>query len=211
MKVANFNLTWFDLLLVAMIVFGILRGRKRGMSEELLDVLQWLCIVVIGSLIYQPLGKIVGNYTKMGNFYGYVVVYTFTAILIKFAFTSFKRMIGEKLVQSDAFGGFEYYMGMAAGGLRCFCILIFAISFLHAIEISESERAATARMQEENFGSISFPTFGSLQYTVFQVSPTGKFIGKYLHDQLMQPTPARGAPKDTLAKWRQRSVDEVLK
>jgi hypothetical protein len=181
------------------------------MSEELLDVLQWLSIVVIGSLIYRPLGAIVGNYTGMGNFYGYVVVYGFTAVLLKFAFTTFKRMIGEKLVESDAFGGFEYYMGMGAGALRCFCILVFSISFLHAKYISDAELAATAKMQEDNFGSISFPTIGSLQHTVFRVSPSGQFIAKYLHDQLMQPTDARVAQRDTLAKWRQRQVDEVLK
>lgn len=211
MKIPNLNLTWFDLLLVALLVWGVLRGRKRGMSEELLDVLQWLCIVVVGALIYRPVGKPIGTYTGMGNFYGYVVAYGFFALLIKLAFSSFKRMVGEKLVQSDAFGGFEYYMGMFAGALRCFCILVFSISFLHAIYISDAERAATAKMQEDNFGSISFPTFGSLQYTVFHVSPSGKFIGKYLHDQLMQPTQGNTTPRDTLAKWRQRSVDEVMK
>jgi len=211
MKVSGFSLTWFDLLLVALIIYGVLRGRKRGMSEELLDVLQWLSIVVIGALIYRPLGKLVGAYTGMGNFYGYTVIYACTAIALKFAFTCFKRMIGEKLVQSDAFGGFEYYMGMAAGALRCFCILVFSISFLHGIYISDSERAATAKMQADNFGSISFPTFGSLQYTVFHVSPSGKLIGKVLHDQLMQPTDASRPQKDTLAKWRQRTVDEAMK
>lgn len=212
MKFANSSITWFDLLLAGLVIFGILRGRKRGMSEELLDVCQWLCIVVVGALVYKPLGIIVTRYTSMSNFYGYVVAYGFSAVLIKFGFTCFKRAVGEKLVQSDAFGGFEYYMGMAAGALRYFCILVFAISFLHAKYISDSERAATAKMQQDNFGSISFPTIGSLQQTVFYESPCGKLIRKYLRDQLMQPADAKSAPpRDTLAKWRQRAVDEVMK
>ena len=40
---------WFDLLLLAMICAGVLRGRKRGMSEELLDFLQWLAIIIGGA------------------------------------------------------------------------------------------------------------------------------------------------------------------
>ena len=43
----NFTLSWFDLVALAVLVVGLFRGRKRGMSEELLDVFQWLLIVVI--------------------------------------------------------------------------------------------------------------------------------------------------------------------
>ena len=211
MKNIHTFITWFDFLLIGLMIFGIIRGRKRGMSEELLDVCQWLFIVVIGALVYKPVGRIIGQYTGMGNFYGYVVAYAFSAILVKFAFTFFKRAVGEKLVQSDAFGGFEYYLGMAAGALRYFCILIFSISFLHAKYISDADRAATAKMQSDNFGSISFPTIGSLQQTVFYESPSGKLIRKYLKAQLMEPADSTVAQRDTLAKWRQRDIDEVLK
>jgi uncharacterized membrane protein required for colicin V production len=211
MKISHIAITWFDLLVVGLLIIGTYRGKRRGLSEELLDVCQWLCIVVLGALVYKPLGEIVAGYTNMGLFYGYVVSYGFTAVLIKFGFTCFKRAVGEKLVQSDAFGGLEYYMGMIAGAVRYFCVLLFAISFLHAEYISDAERAATAQMQEDNFGSISFPTIGSLQHTVFYQSPSGKMIGKYLHDQLMQPADSKAVAHDTLAKWRQREVDEVMK
>jgi uncharacterized membrane protein required for colicin V production len=211
MKFANNSITWFDLLLAGLVVFGNLRGRKRGMSEELLDVCQWQAIVVVGALVYKPFGALITQLSGMSVFYGYVVAYGFSAVMIKFCFTGVKRAVGEKLVQSDAFGRFEYYMGMFAGALRYLCILIFAMSFLHAVYISDGERAATAKMQQDNFGSISFPTIGSLQQTVFYESPSGKFLRTYLREQLMQPADSHTAKRDTLAKWRQRTVDEAMK
>ena len=39
------NLPWFDFLVVLVALLGIRAGKKRGFSEELLDVTQWLVIV----------------------------------------------------------------------------------------------------------------------------------------------------------------------
>ena len=207
----NIAITWFDLLLVVVLAAGVLRGRKRGMSEELLDVLQWLCIVVVGALLYASFGQTISDATRMGLAYGYVTAYLFIALLFKLLFTTIKRSVGEKLVHSDTFGRLEYYMGMLAGALRFFCVLLFCLSFLHVKYISDAERAATAKMQKDNFGSISFPTIGSLQQTVFYESESGKFIRKHLRAQLMDPVQNNRASGDTLGKWRQRSVEEVLK
>jgi hypothetical protein len=101
---------------------------------------------------------------------------------------------------------------MLAGTVRCLCILIFALSFLHAKFISDAERAATAKMQQDNFGSISFPTIGSLQQSVFYESYSGKFIKKNLKEQLIRPTAGGGAARsDTIGRRRERAVEEVLK
>jgi uncharacterized membrane protein required for colicin V production len=212
MKFSGVIITWFDLLLLALIVVGIFRGRKRGMSEELLDVLQWLTIIVGCSLAYDPFGRFISSQAKISLFAGYLLAYAGTAIGVKLLFTALKRMVGEKLVQSDAFGNFEYYLGMTAGALRYFCILLFCMSFLHAKYISDAERAATAKLQADNFGSISFPTVGSLQHTVFYESPSGKFIAKHLDRQLMKAAPAgAAAPRETIGRRRERQVDEVMK
>src|SRR5688572_25952298 len=129
MSVSAFQLMWFDLVVLALVAYGIFRGRKRGMSEELLDVFQWLCIVVLGALLYSPLGKTLSHFAGMGLLLSNIIAYAFIAIVIKFAFTSVKRSVGEKLVHSDAFGRFEYYLGMLAGSVRFLCVLIFALSF----------------------------------------------------------------------------------
>ncbi|HEV8542914.1 MAG TPA: CvpA family protein [Verrucomicrobiae bacterium] len=211
MNFGKLQLNWFDLLVLVMVTVGFLRGRKRGMSEELLDVLMWLCIVVAGALFYLPLGQLLTSGVGMPPFFGNVIAYAFIGITLRFLFAAIKRAVGEKLVQSDTFGRMEYYLGMVAGPLRYFCILIFLLSFLHAKYISDAERAATAKMQADNFGSISFPTFGSLQHAVFYESISGKFIRKNLRAQLMQPADATPRGGETIAKRRQRDVEEIMK
>jgi uncharacterized membrane protein required for colicin V production len=212
MNASHFQLTLFDLLVLGLIAYGVFRGRKRGMSEELLDVFQWLLIVVLGAMLYSPLGKLVsgaaGFSMLLSNILGYVLV----ALIIKLIFSMIKRNVGEKLVHADTFGRFEYYLGMIAGTVRCLCILIFALSFLHAKYISDAERAATAKMQQDNFGSISFPTLGSLQQTIFYESYSGQFIKKNLQAQMIKPTVGAGpAPSDTIGKRRERAIDEITK
>src|SRR5262245_12192086 len=127
MNLGKIQLNWFDVLVLVLIAFGIWRGRKRGISEELLDVFQWLCIVVLGALAYYPIGHTIAKTTGFPPFYANVIAYAFVAITLKMMFTFLKHAAGEKLVQSDAFGRFEYYLGMLAGVVRCLCILIFAL------------------------------------------------------------------------------------
>ena len=207
----NATPNWFDLLVVVFLGVGIMRGRKRGMSEELLDVLQWLCIVVVGALLYEPFGKAIASATNFSPFVSNITAYAAIAVLLKLAVSAFKRAVGEKLVHSDAFGNFEYYLGMAAGAVRFLCILLFSINFLHAKHISEAERAATAKMQADNFGSISFPTFSSLQQGIFHESATGPFLRKHLRAQLLEPVSGGGSRGDTIGRRRERAVDEVLR
>lgn len=213
MNFAGFTLTWFDCLMLAALIFGVVRGRKRGMSEELLDVLQWLAIIVLGGLLHGPLGRLLATSAGLGLRLSTVLSYIVIAGFIMLVFTNVKRAVGEKLVHSDAFGRFEYYLGMTAGAVRCFCVVLFWISILHAKQITAAERAATAKLQQDNFGSISFPTIGSLQYTVFHESPTGKFIARHLSDHLIAPMPDGGprAVRDTPARRQQRDIDAVLK
>lgn len=206
----NLAPNWFDLIVVAMIAFGIWRGRKRGMSEELLDVFMWLSIVVLGALLYKPLGTIYATTAGFSLLMGNILAYITIGVLLKLAFATIKRAVGEKLVQSDTFGRFEYYLGMLAGAVRFSCILFFAINLLHAKFISDEERAAVAKMQADNFGSISFPTIGSLQQGVFHESVSGAVIRKHLKAQLIEPV--SGAQMgESIGRRRERAVEEVLK
>ena len=51
-KAASFN--FFDGAIGAWLIVGIIRGRKRGMTQELLPTLQWLGIVILAGLFYLP-------------------------------------------------------------------------------------------------------------------------------------------------------------
>lgn len=211
MNAGNLTLNWFDILVAVVLGIGFIRGKKRGMSEELLDVFQWLAIVVVAAMAYLPLGRLFAEFTKLGLMWSFIICYLFVAILIKLIFTAIKRAVGEKLTHADTFGRMEYYFGMLAGMLRWFCMLFVAVSLLHARYISPQEREHTRKVQADNFGSISFPTIGSMQADVFYASYSGQQIKKYLRDQLILPTsPGEKALNDNIYRRREREVDQIL-
>jgi len=45
-------ISWVDFLTLIVIFVGVVRGRKRGLSEELLDTIQWIGIIIAGAGIY---------------------------------------------------------------------------------------------------------------------------------------------------------------
>src|SRR5687767_13596795 len=103
MNFNNLTLSWFDLAVVVLLIVGLLRGRKRGMSEELLVVLQWLIIVVGGAYLYEPVGRRLSGAANLSLLTGYVIVYVGFAIFVKIIITMVRRAVGEKLVGSDVF------------------------------------------------------------------------------------------------------------
>ncbi|HKQ39655.1 MAG TPA: CvpA family protein, partial [Verrucomicrobiae bacterium] len=151
---------FIDLAIVAIIGVGVTRGRKRGMSEELLDVLKWMVILFACSRLYEPLGGMLSTATVFSTLSCYVAVYAMVALVIALIFGAIRRQIGAKLVSSDFFGMGEYYMGMVAGGFRYLCVILVALAFLHARYYSPAELQEDAKTQERNFGSTFFPTFG---------------------------------------------------
>jgi len=209
---ANLTTGWFDLVVVAMLAIGVFRGRKRGISGELLDVFKWLLIVVGCSGLYDPLGRLFASYTQVGLLTAYISTYLLLAITIHLLFAWLKIAVGEKLVGSDIFGSMEYYLGMAAGTLRFACMLIAGLALLNAKHISEAELRAEAKMQQDNFGDISFPTLGSIQRDVFQNSLVGKLVKNQLSPQLIEATRSghSTAQSDHIGKRREKEVDEVM-
>jgi uncharacterized membrane protein required for colicin V production len=212
MKLGEFAYSWFDLLVVVVLAIGVWRGRTRGMSEELLDLLKWLAILTVGGMVYSPAGRFLDSYTHLGLGVAYVAVYLGVIIVMRLCFGWIKHLVGEKLVGGDAFGGAEYYLGMLAGAVRFGCYVVVAMAFLNAHYVSPEQVAADARMQQENFGDISFPTIGRMQHTVFDGSASGQLVKKYLAHELIVSTPSErsAATIETLRSQRERAVYEAL-
>ena len=141
-----------------------------------------------------------------------ILAYILSVLLIKLIFTILKRVIGEKLIGSDLFGRLEYYLGMLAGMLRFFCMLVVFLSLLNSRLYTPEELAEDAKAMEKDFGTITFPNWGSLQQEVFEKSVTGRFVKQHIRDQLMPAThyerPVTTA--ETIGKRRQSDLDEVV-
>jgi uncharacterized membrane protein required for colicin V production len=198
----------FDLLLALILGIGVFRGRKRGMSEELLDVVEWVVIVVGCGLAYRHVSNLLGA-GSMPVIWADILSYLLIGAIIMLIFKSIKRAVGEKLIEGDTFGRFEYYLGMLSGALRFFCVTFVFLALLNAKYVSPAERAANVKMQQENFGSISFPTLASLQQEIFKKSFSGTFIGKNLKPLLIKPV-ASGPSGDGIGRRRERAVNEII-
>jgi uncharacterized membrane protein required for colicin V production len=208
----NLSTGWFDVVVLAVLAFGIFKGRKRGISGELLDVFKWLLVVVACGGLYEPLGRIFASYSHVGLLTAYVSTYLLLAIFIHLMFAWLKIVVGEKLVSSDIFGSMEYYLGMGAGTLRFACMLVVGLALLNAKYISEADLKAQARMQQDNFGDISFPTLGSIQQDVFKESFVGNLVKTHLPGQLIDSTSGgqSSAKNEHIGKRRENEVNEAM-
>lgn len=207
----NFQLNPFDLILAIVLLIGLVRGRKRGISEELLEVFEWVAIVVAAAFAYRPIGDLLVTYANLPTLYANLLGYILAAAVIVILFKSLKRAVGEKLIQGDTFGRFEFHLGALGGGVRAFCMVIFVLALLYAHYSTPAERAAAAREQQETYGSGFFPTIDGLQQSVFFESYSGKFIRTNLARLLIQPVPPGPARADnSLKARRERAVNDAL-
>src|SRR5882757_8961945 len=53
----RFPVGWFDIALIVVLVFGYFRGRKNGMTKEVLPMFQWLATVLLCGLGYELVGQ----------------------------------------------------------------------------------------------------------------------------------------------------------
>ncbi len=191
MNLGDYQLGWFDLLVVVLIVVGFYRGRKRGMSEEFPLIIQWIFILIGGAFLYKPAGELVSDLTGMGKLFWFVMIYLMWAFLVKMIVTWIVRSKGDKVNLADNFGSAEYPLGIVAGMIRFVLVIFFALALLNARLYSNAELEGMAKFQQSNFGNISFPTIGSLQASIFRESLVGKMVKDNMDVMLIKGTPPR--------------------
>jgi uncharacterized membrane protein required for colicin V production len=206
----SFN--WVDLVIATLLVVGLLHGRKRGMSEELLDALKWTFILLAATFAYEPTGKLMATSTMFSLLSCYMTAYLLIALLVVLFFAYIRARVGDKITSADTFGGAEYYLGMMAGVYRYTCIILVAMAFLNARYYSPGEIRASVSFQQDNFGDIRFPTLGEFQHTVFDKSFTGRLAQNYLYPVLIKPTAPeeKGLGNNTVFRRRSADVNDVL-
>lgn len=203
----NLPFNYVDLIIIALLIVGIFRGRKRGMSEELLTFVQWLIIVIGGAFVYQPLGSLFKQMAPLSVLVCNVSAYVIFAVLVKVLFTQIKKAVGEKILGSNFFGVTEYYLGMMAGMIRFGCVILMSMALINARLITEQERAEMARYQSKYYEGISFPTFGSLQQSILFESFSGVQVKRHLDILLIKSTAWQSAP---LQRKRDKALDDLV-
>lgn len=200
----------FDVLLILMLGLGLWRGKKRGISEELLDFLQWLVIIVAAGFLYSLVGDLLVQ-AKLSRLWANIGGYIAVMIVVSIIFGLIKKSVGNKMVESDFFGGWEYRLGMVAGGIRYLCIWIAILALLSSRYFDAATVEAQRKAQEKEVGLVLLPSWGMLNRMAFYDSFTGPYIRQYLAHQLMQPVGHVKPPpsENTIGKQQQRVLDDV--
>lgn len=201
----------FDVFLIFVIGLGCWRGKKRGISEELLEFLQWLVTIVAAGFLYAMVGDLLVQ-TKLPHLWANMSGYILVIIAISILFGFIKKSVGNKLIDSDFFGSWEYRLGMVAGAIRYLCMWIAVLSLLSARYFDAAAVAAERKYQEKEVGIVLIPSWGMAQRMALYDSFTGPYIRQYLAHQLMTPVGhVKAGPSDnTLGKQQQRVLDDVL-
>jgi uncharacterized membrane protein required for colicin V production len=206
---AKFN--YFDIVVLVWLIIGLFRGRKKGMSQELLPLMQWIGIVAVCGLFYWPFSDLVRHYTQFSTLWSCITAYLLIAVGVHLIYLWFKQMLAVKLVEKDPFGRAEFYLGMMSGVVRFACILLFAMALMNARIISAAERAQTEKAQAASFSDIRFPTYGEIQQDVLFKSFTGNVVEAHLQTVLITSIKSRPPPpKATLAQKSNSDIDEIL-
>ena len=167
---------------------GILRGRKHGMSEELLSLVKWLAVVIGCGMLYRPVGEYVARTSPFSLLAAFVMAYVGVGLVILSLFGLIRHSVGGKLIGSDIFGKGEYYLGMGSGVVRFLCVLVAGLALLNSRYFPPSEVADMERFQNDVYGSNFFPTWHTVQEIVFERSLAGPWIKNHLSFLLIQST-----------------------
>jgi uncharacterized membrane protein required for colicin V production len=190
MNTQNLPINWFDFVVIIVLLLGINKGRKNGMSQEMMVCLQWIAIVLVGGYFYRPVGDLLATTTTVfGRLACYITAYVGIAMVVKIVFLLIKKGSGGKLVGSNMFGRSEYYLGMFAGAIRFSCVLIAVVALLNARYYTPQEIKQAVAFQNDVYGSTFFPELYSVQQGVFKESFVGKQIKEFTPFLLIVSTP----------------------
>ena len=188
-------INWFDGAVLVVLIFGVFRGRKHGMSREFLPLVKWLTLVLVSGFCYPLAAELLTNTAGFGQLSSYIFGYLLLAFVIWIVFLCFKRLLAYRMGENNFFGGGEYYLGMSSGVVRFACMLLAGLALLNAPTYSEAEIKAHEAYTKRWFGGgiytgNYFPDVHTVQESVFKKSFLGPYIKDYLGSLLIETAPS---------------------
>ena len=191
---------WFDGALILVLAFGLFRGRKNGMSKEILPFLQCFSAMLVAGLAYPLLTNILVNSAGLRRNTGTLILaYLAIVAVVLFIFSLIRHSLKSKTGGSSFFGGGEYYLGMISGTIRYGCILVFFLAVLNAPVYTAAEIQAQKAYNNRWFGGGEagysgdyIPSIASIQEAVFRRSLVGPYIHSFLAPVLINPQQGGG-------------------
>lgn len=190
----NLPVNWFDGALLIVLGFGFFRGRKNGMTKEILPLFEWILIVIAGGLGYTFVAQIYNTECGFSKLWSALAGYLSIALVVFFIFAGIKKALMPRLASSNIFGNAEYYLGIPSGMIRYICITIFVLALLNARHYTSAEITAKNAYNERWYGGGIYsgdyiPDLHTAQDSIFKKSFTGPYIKDYLGMLLIQTGP----------------------
>src|SRR5437879_2958403 len=98
----------FDVLLPVALLAGLVRGRRHGMSVELLRVVKWSLLVFLGAAFAPQAGQEISRYGFFEFQGACLMAYLGMALGVFLFFSILERKLMKRLQQGDTFGHAEY-------------------------------------------------------------------------------------------------------
>ena len=195
MNLNNLPINWFDVVFVAVMGFGLWRGRKNGMSKEVMPLFQWLTLILASGMGYTLFAPTYANTVGTGKAASDMLGYCTLALATWLVFYVLRGIFVPRLTGSNFFGGGEYYLGMVSGLIRFACMLLAALALLKAPFYTTTEiKAHNAYVQRWYGGGLYsgnfFPDVNTVQEQVFKKSFTGPYVTNYLGTLLIDTAPS---------------------
>lgn len=197
----NLPVSWFDGVVVAVLGLGLWRGRKNGMSKEVMPLFQWLSLVLASGMGYALFAPTYANTIGTGKATSAVLGYCTLALATWLVFYILKGIFVPRLTGSNFFGGGEYYLGMMSGMIRFACMLVAALALLNAPFYTTADIQAHNAYVQRWFGGGMysgnyFPSVYTVQDYVFKKSFIGSGIKNYLGTLLIDTAPPNVKEKE---------------
>ena len=194
----NLPVNWFDAVVVGMLIMGLFRGRKRGMSKEILPLLKWVSLVLVCGIGYPMAAQLLVNTASLSQLPSCIFGYLLLAFVIVLVFSVLKRLLVYRVAGNNLFGGAEYYLGMLSGMIRFACMLLAVLALLNAPvytaqDIKQHEAYVKRWFGGGLYSGNYFPSLYTIQDQVFAKSYTGPYIKDYLGPLLIEAAPPPAA------------------
>src|SRR6185437_16740310 len=88
----QFTIGWFDGVVAIVLAFGVFRGRRNGMSKELLPFLQWIILVPLCAFLYPIAGQFFINIFQWSKLTSFICGYLTLAVIVLLIFGILKKL-----------------------------------------------------------------------------------------------------------------------
>lgn len=178
---------WFDLITGVVVISGLLYGRKRGLTLELVPLLHWITLIIVCGTFYAYFGAPIARWIEIQPNEAFVFVYLFLAVVVTYAFWTIKRTIAKGLPGSKCFGEAEFALGAIACAARFLCIQFACVSLVSAQYVAEEDLAEPSYFHLPEEGRLPSPA--AVQRGIFRRSKSGRWLKYHFGQWLIAAQP----------------------